>query len=84
MNLFGCPVCFGGVSEPAVRSALLGVGLLLGVVVTVLVAIGSVAISWARKGRQLAALEQEEAAAEQVPQEAQPQLSSAFPPPRSW
>ena len=83
MNLFGCPVCFGGVSEPAVRSALLGVGLLLGVVVTVLVAVGSVAISWARKGRQLAALEQEEAAAGPEPR-AQPQLSSAFPPPRSW
>jgi hypothetical protein len=83
MILFNCPVCFGGVSEPAVRSALLGVGLLLGVIVSVLVAVGSVAISWARKGRQLAALE-EAAAADPVPQEAQPQLSSAFPPPRSW
>jgi hypothetical protein len=82
MILFNCPVCFGGVSEPAVRSALLGVGLLLGVVVSVLVAVGSVAISWARKGRQLAALEK---AAEPAPPEAaQPQLSSAFPPPRSW
>jgi hypothetical protein len=81
MILFNCPVCFGGVSEPAVRSALLGVGLLLGVVVSVLVAVGSVAISWARKGRQLAALEK---AAEPEPEEAQPQLSSAFPPPRSW
>jgi hypothetical protein len=81
MNLFGCPVCFGGVSEPAVRSALLGVGLLLGVVVTVLVAVGSVAISWARKGRQLAALEKAEASGAEAPP---PQLSSAFPPPRSW
>jgi hypothetical protein len=82
MILFNCPVCFGGVSEPAVRSALLGVGLLLGVVVSVLVAVGSVAISWARKGRQLAALEK--AAGAEPPPGAQPQLSSAFPPPRSW
>jgi hypothetical protein len=82
MILFGCPVCFGGVSEPAVRSALLGVGLLLGVIVTVLVAVGSVAMSWARKGRQLAALE--EAGAAGGSELAAPRLSSAFPPPRSW
>jgi hypothetical protein len=82
MILFGCPVCFGGVSEPAVRSALLGVGLLLGVIVTVLVAVGSVAMSWARKGKELAALEEaERVVGSQVPA---PQLSSAFPPPRSW
>ena len=82
MNLFGCPVCFGGVSEPAVRSALLGVGLLLGVIVTVLVAVGSVAISWARKGKQLAALEEAKPAGGAPV--AAPQLSPAFPPPRSW
>ena len=81
MILFNCPVCFGGLSEPAVRSALLGVGLLLGVIVSVLVAVGSVAMSWARKGRQLAALEK---AAESRSEKARPQLSSAFPPPRSW
>jgi hypothetical protein len=83
MILFSCPVCFGGLSEPAVRSALLGVGLLLGVIVSVLVAVGSVAMSWARKGRQLAALE-DAAAREPETGTAEPQLSSAFPPPRSW
>jgi hypothetical protein len=83
MILFSCPVCFGGLSEPAVRSALLGVGLLLGVIVSVLVAVGSVAMSWARKGRQLAALENA-AAREPETETAEPQLSSAFPPPRSW
>jgi len=83
MILFGCPVCFGGLSEPAVRSALLGVGLLLGVVVTVLVVVGSVAMSWARKGRQLAALEEAEAAGARA-EGTGPPLSPAFPPPRSW
>jgi len=84
MNLFGCPVCFGGVSEPAVRSALLGVGLLLGVIVTVLVAVGSVAMTWARRGKRLAALEEAEAARGTDLGTPAPQLSSAFPPPRSW
>jgi len=73
MILFGCPVCFGQVSEPAVRSALLGVGLLLGVVVSVLVAVGSVAITWARRGRQLAALEK--ASTPEPEPEDSPQLS---------
>jgi hypothetical protein len=78
----GCPVCFGQVGDPAVRSALLGVGLLLGVVVSVLVAVGSVAISWARRGRRLAALE-ESSSREPEPQP-RPQLSGAFPPPPPW
>jgi len=75
MILFSCPVCFGQAGDPSVQSVLLGVGLLLGVVVTVLVAVGSVAISWARRGRQLAALEKEEP---------EPRLTSAFPPPPPW
>jgi hypothetical protein len=77
-----CPVCFGQAGDPAVHSALLGVGLLLGVVVTVLVAVGSVAISWARRGRQLAALE--EVPSREPEPEGPPHLSGAFPPPRSW
>ncbi|MFL5277446.1 MAG: hypothetical protein ACJ79W_05985 [Myxococcales bacterium] len=76
MILFSCPVCFGQAGDPSVQSVLLGVGLLLGVVVTVLVAVGSVAITWARRGRQLAALEKEEP--EPLP------LRSAFPPPPPW
>jgi len=84
MILFGCPVCFGGVSDPAVHSALLGVGLLLGVVVTVLVVVGSVAMTWARRGKRLAAQEEAEAAGGSDLASPVPQLSSAFPPPRSW
>jgi hypothetical protein len=76
MTLFSCPVCFGQVGDPSVRSVLLGVGLLLGVVVTVLVAVGSVAMTWARRGRELEALEN----GEPEPQMGS-QLSSAFPPP---
>jgi hypothetical protein len=57
MILFGCPVCFGDVSEPAVRSALIGVGVLLAVVVCVLAGIASVAVSWTRRARRLAAEE---------------------------
>jgi hypothetical protein len=79
MTLFSCPVCFGQAGDPSVRSVLLGVGLLLGVVLTVLVAVGSVAMTWARRGRELAALENGS------PREPEPQmgsqLSSAFPPP---
>jgi len=77
-----CPVCFGQAGDPAIHSVLLGVGLLLGVVVTVLVAIGSVAISWARRGRQLAAIE--EAPSREPERELLPPLSGAFPPPRPW
>jgi hypothetical protein len=82
MILFSCPVCFGQVGDPSVQSVLLGVGLLLGVVVTVLVAVGSVAISWARRGRQLAALEN--GSQEEHEPQAPPQLRSAFPPPPPW
>ena len=80
MILFSCPVCFGQVGDPSVQSVLLGVGLLLGVVLTVLVAVGSVAISWARKGRQLAALEN--GSPQDDPQPSP--LRSAFPPPPPW
>ena len=53
--LLACPSCFGAADSEQVQAAKVGVLVLLGVIVPVLVAIGFVARTWARRARALAA-----------------------------
>jgi hypothetical protein len=55
--LFACPICFGGADTEQVRAAKIGVLVLLGCIVPLLVAIGFIARSWARRARALDAQE---------------------------
>jgi len=48
-----CPMCFGDADSDQVRSAKIGVLVLLGFIVPLLLAIGFTARSWARRARQL-------------------------------
>lgn len=51
--LVACPYCFGDPSSDMVRGAKLGVAFLLVVVAGVLVGIGGIARSWAKRARAL-------------------------------
>jgi hypothetical protein len=51
--LLACPMCFGAADSEQVRSAKLGVLVLLGFIVPLLVAIAFIARSWARRARAL-------------------------------
>ncbi|MGZ6163954.1 MAG: hypothetical protein ACXWLS_11525 [Myxococcaceae bacterium] len=51
--LLACPVCFGGADTEQVRAAKVGVLVLLGFIVPLLVAIGFIARSWAKRARLL-------------------------------
>jgi hypothetical protein len=55
MTLFGCPVCVGDPSSPMTQAAQAGVLFMLGVVVVMLGSIGSIAFTWARRAKKLAA-----------------------------
>jgi hypothetical protein len=55
MTLLLCPVCVGDPSSPMTQAAQAGVLFLLGVVVLMLGAIGSIAILWARRAKRLSA-----------------------------
>lgn len=51
--LLACPVCFGGADSEQVRAAKVGVLVLLGFIVPLLVAIGFIARTWAKRARML-------------------------------
>jgi hypothetical protein len=51
--LFACPMCFGAADSDQVRAAKVGVLVLLAFIVPLLVAIGFIARSWARRARAL-------------------------------
>ncbi|MGZ6123883.1 MAG: hypothetical protein ACXWLR_02930 [Myxococcales bacterium] len=61
-TLLACPVCFGAADTEQVRAAKVGVLVLLGCIVPLLVAIGFIARSWARRARLLDAAEKEASA----------------------
>lgn len=56
--LLCCASCFGAADSEQVRAAKVGVLVLLGFIVPLLVAIGFIARSWARRAKALDALEQ--------------------------
>jgi hypothetical protein len=60
--LLACPVCFGGADTEQVRAAKIGVLVMLGFIVPLLVAIGLVARSWAKRARALDAAQKQPAA----------------------
>ena len=51
--LVSCPICFGAADSDQVRAAKVGVLVLLAFIVPLLVAIGFIARSWARRARAL-------------------------------
>ena len=58
-----CPICFGGADTEQVHAAKIGVLVLLGFIVPLLIAIGFIARSWAKRARALDAAEKDAAAA---------------------
>jgi hypothetical protein len=58
--LLACPICFGGADTEQVRAAKIGVLVLLGCIVPLLLAIGFIARSWAKRARMLDAAEKRE------------------------
>jgi hypothetical protein len=55
--LLACATCFGAADSDQVRSAKIGVLVLLGFIVPLLVAIAFIARSWAKRARALSAVE---------------------------
>jgi len=55
--LLACPYCFGAADSTQVQSAKAGVLVLLGFIVPLLVAIGFIARTWAKRARALAEAE---------------------------
>ena len=53
--LLACPYCFGAADSTQVQAAKVGVVVLLGFIVPILVAIGFIARTWAKRARELAA-----------------------------
>ena len=51
--MIGCPYCFGAADSTQVQAAKIGVLVMLGFIVPVLVAIGFIARTWARRARAL-------------------------------
>jgi hypothetical protein len=76
--LVACPYCFGDANSDMVKGAKIGVAFLLLVVVGVLVGIGSVAFSWAKRARALDAAELAGAQPAAAPNSAGT-MSPAFP-----
>ena len=60
--LLACATCFGAADSDQVRAAKIGVLVLLGFIVPLLVAIGFIARSWARRARELDASDQPQSA----------------------
>ncbi|HEX4382026.1 MAG TPA: hypothetical protein VH083_03730 [Myxococcales bacterium] len=56
--LLACPMCFGAADSNQVQAAKIGVLVMLGFIVPLLVAIGFIARSWAKRAR---ALDQQQA-----------------------
>jgi hypothetical protein len=67
--VLACPICFGGADTEQVRAAKIGVLVLLGFIVPLLVAIGFIARSWAKRARALDAAEKR-AASSSLPSQA--------------
>jgi hypothetical protein len=51
--LLACPMCFGAAGSDQVEAAKLGILVLLGCIVPILVAIGFIARTWAKRAREL-------------------------------
>jgi hypothetical protein len=51
--LLACPMCFGAADSGQVQAAKVGVLVLLACIVPILVAIGFIARSWAKRAREL-------------------------------
>ena len=52
--MLGCPYCFGAADSTQVQAAKIGVLVLLAFIVPLLVAIGFIARTWAKRARELA------------------------------
>ena len=59
--LFACPMCFGAADSNQVQAAKVGVLVMLGFIVPLLVAIGFIARSWAKRAQLLERASQPEA-----------------------
>ena len=55
--LLACPMCFGASGSDQVEAAKLGILVLLGCIVPILIAIGFIARTWAKRARALEAQE---------------------------
>lgn len=68
--LLACATCFGAADSDQVKAAKIGVLVLLGFIVPLLVAIGFIARSWAKRARALDAAEKDSAASSSLPSRA--------------
>jgi hypothetical protein len=61
--LLACPMCFGAAGSDQVEAAKLGILVLLGCIVPILIAIGFIARTWAKRARALDRTAQQQAQA---------------------
>jgi hypothetical protein len=76
--LLACATCFGAADSDQVKAAKVGVLVLLGFIVPLLVAIASIARTWAKRARELASSDQPRSAPSFRDPETRP---AAFPVP---
>jgi hypothetical protein len=55
--MLACPMCFGAADSGQVQAAKIGVLVLMGCIVPILIAIGFIARTWAKRARALEAQE---------------------------
>jgi hypothetical protein len=72
--LMACPMCFGAADSGQVQAAKIGILVLLGCIVSVLVAIAWTARTWSRRARELARAEEKSSRAI-VPQATAPRIA---------